>query len=597
VAAFSGFGVSGYRTLSGATQWIPLDAAVTVYLGGNNSGKSNVLRLLHLHMSGIFRSLKEGQRLESFDPRLDDPRDGGDKRLRVHWPIDVEPIVEGRLSVSGNIAAVLEDLQRVLTLPQLNQFGVTALPFESASLAQNLEITVETSRTIMETSGGAIDWGQVSGELTGTRGGHPWEDTQRVLSKLRELCVPPPQTAFVPPSRQLRGGTQSAEWDFSGEGMIHQLNSLKAPRFDEDDLRERAEALRDDLRVLLEDNGLEFGVPRDLDTVNFLLGGRWFPLESLGTGTEHAVVILAARHVYPDRLLCLEEPDAHLHPRLQRRLISLLREAQSRQVAIATHSAHMIDAADTVAAVRIDSERSAVAVVGNHELFDALRALGYRASDLLQTNCIIWVEGPSDRIYLLHWLREVAPDLVEGVDFSIVFYGGALLARLSADVALDDPTLVDLWRVNRRMWLLMDSDKGEEGDLKPAVQRLQEEVAAAGAGGTWVTRGYTIENYIDPDLLEAAVRSVHTSADRITDKNGTVDPLANVVSEDGKAVKRIDKVAVALAVCAQPPDLGVLDLKDRIAELAAFVRESTREPPTAIPIVAEALPEVDTSAA
>ena len=83
-----------------------------------------------------------------------------------------------------------------------------------------------------------------------------------------------------------------------------------------------------------------------------------------------------------------------------------------------------------------------------------LRSLGYRASDLLQANAIVWVEGPSDRIYLLHWLREVAPDLVEGVDFSIAFYGGALLKRLSgAEDGPTDPSLVDLWTLNQRSWL------------------------------------------------------------------------------------------------------------------------------------------------
>lgn len=75
VAAFPGFGISGYRTLAGEVQWIPLDPAITVFLGGNNSGKSNILRLMHEHMGGIFRSLKESQALNSFNPRVDAPRD------------------------------------------------------------------------------------------------------------------------------------------------------------------------------------------------------------------------------------------------------------------------------------------------------------------------------------------------------------------------------------------------------------------------------------------------------------------------------------------------------------------------------------------
>lgn len=272
-------------------------------------------------------------------------------------------------------------------------------------------------------------------------------------------------------------------------GNLYQLQRMASPQFDEADLRARREALTRDLSVLLEDESLLWNVPPDRQTLNIRLRGEWFPLQLLGTGTDHAVVILAARHVYPEKLLCLEEPDAHLHPRLQRRLISLLREREGQQVAIATHSAHMIDSADTVVSIRLEEARSVLEPVGNQTLFETLRALGYRASDLLQTNCIVWVEGPSDRIYLLHWLRKIAPDLVEGIDFSIVFYGGALLARLSAEVeGSDDTTLVDLWRINRRMWVVMDSDLGD-GELKPAVQRLVDEIRRAGVGGTWVTSG------------------------------------------------------------------------------------------------------------
>jgi hypothetical protein len=253
----------------------------------------------------------------------------------------------------------------------------------------------------------------------------------------------------------------------------------------------------------------------------------------------------------------------------------------------------MIDAADTVATIRLDAgARSSVAIVGNRELFDALRALGYRASDLLQTNCIVWVEGPSDRIYLLHWLKGLAPDLVEGVDFSIVFYGGALLAKLSAALEnAEDPSLVDLWSINRRMWIVMDSDKGE-GDLKPAVQRLKDEIDAAHAGGTWITDGYTVENYVDADLLERVVCAIHPSAGAITDKSSNVDPLTRVVKANGEPLKRIDKVAVAQAVAAEPPNLDRLDLRVRVTALEAFIRESAALERTAeTPVVVEVPPD------
>jgi hypothetical protein len=45
---------------------------------------------------------------------------------------------------------------------------------------------------------------------------------------------------------------------------------------------------------------------------------------------------------------------------------------------------------------------------------------------------VIWVEGPSDRIYIRHWLKLADAHLTEEVHFSIMFYGGKLLSHLSA---------------------------------------------------------------------------------------------------------------------------------------------------------------------
>jgi hypothetical protein len=101
VADFPGFGISGYRTLAGEVQWIPLNPAITVFLGGNNSGKSNILRLVHEHMGGIFHSLKEGQALNTFNPRVDAPRDRGHVGLRVVWALDVHTASAEKVGKSG----------------------------------------------------------------------------------------------------------------------------------------------------------------------------------------------------------------------------------------------------------------------------------------------------------------------------------------------------------------------------------------------------------------------------------------------------------------------------------------------------------------
>lgn len=71
-----------------------------------------------------------------------------------------------------------------------------------------------------------------------------------------------------------------------------------------------------------------------------------FPIDAAGTGFLQTVQILAYTAKYRPPLLLLDEPDSHIHPDRQRRLVVLLSslaEAQDFQVLIATHSRHLLD--------------------------------------------------------------------------------------------------------------------------------------------------------------------------------------------------------------------------------------------------------------
>src|SRR5690606_15355840 len=86
--------------------------------------------------------------------------------------------------------------------------------------------------------------------------------------------------------------------------------------------------------------------------------------------------------------------------------------------------------------------------------------LGYKASDILQSNCIIWVEGPSDRIYLNYWLASINTKMIEGVHYSIMFYGGRLFSHLTAldaeevDERIED--FISVRNLNRNTVILFD---------------------------------------------------------------------------------------------------------------------------------------------
>lgn len=75
--------------------------------------------------------------------------------------------------------------------------------------------------------------------------------------------------------------------------------------------------------------------------------GRAVPLEMIGTGALQAIQLVAYVTAYDPALLLLDEPDAHLHPSNQRLLALTLQKIAERgetSVILATHSRHMFDA-------------------------------------------------------------------------------------------------------------------------------------------------------------------------------------------------------------------------------------------------------------
>ena len=206
-------------------------------------------------------------------------------------------------------------------------------------------------------------------------------------------------------------------------------------------------------------------------------------------------------------LILLDEPDRHLHPSLQRTMLEIVANERRRldaQVVLATHSSVLLNpelCGQVGAKVIVAARGRCEELTDNRRILDDL---GVTSGDLVQANGLIWVEGPSDRIYIKSWLERRAEVRgmrapIERVHFGFVTYGGALLKYLT--LADDDSQRVAIRSINQNFVVVIDRDLPASSTEQIGLekQRLLTEATALGQSEfVWITQGYTIENYL-PD--------------------------------------------------------------------------------------------------
>lgn len=381
----------------------------------------------------------------------------------------------------------------------------------------------------------------------------------------------------------------------SGEGLIAELARWQNPTDPGsaayETSRGRWRKLKAFLRDVLEDPDADIEVASNQTDLHVQLAqaGRMLKIDDLGDGIKQILMIAAACVYYDGSFVCLEEPEIHLHAGLQRKLLRFLAGQTSSQYLIATHSAHVLDLPDArIFHVTHDGEKTSVSpAVRASEVQRVCQDLGYMASDLLQANYVIWVEGPSDRIYWRQWLQLVDPELEEGVHFTIMVYGGYLLETIRTDsedepeVADIEDDLIHILKLGRACTVITDSDKtAPDSQLRPVVQRLQKEADLDGSGVLvvcdWVR---TVENLIPRPLFRNTVIELHSKAGM---RLRTADsPFASPF--DGMRKGSYSKVRIAQAIAPKLTKLHIgPQLMLEVEGLASRVRAANGLP-TQIP--------------
>lgn len=569
-----GFGISNYRSFGPDIQLFGLLAKINILAGTNNSGKSNALLFLSQHYAGVVESIRHSNaysKIGGIDRHVG--KSTGSSRFALGVALQGKAYHSWRDSLSqriqedGRLKAWVDKIYAAFSAG-----GSVAWFYYQGAWGGQLKLDedfVTRSVSVLDQN----EWNTLWRVLTSRTGGgllqHWVPEALHALSPHHKAI---PQVALIPAIRSIGAG-QGAEGDYSGLGLVDRLARIQNPDLPERQNKEQFNSINQFVRTVVGNESATLEVPYKRDIILVHMDGKTLPLSSLGTGVHEVIILAAAATVLTGQVVCIEEPEIHLHPTLQRKLLAYLSEKTNNQYFIATHSAHLLDAPGAqIFRIKYEGGETSVRPAGSpRERAEICADLGYRPSDLLQANSVIWVEGPSDRLYLNHWIRAIASELLEGVHYSIMFYGGRLLSHLSAN----DPEVtefISLRRLNRHISILIDSDKrSARASVNDTKKRVVTEFGQ-GPGFAWVTSGREIENYVLPGILEQAMRTVCPGFSRFAEKEDKYrDPFAYIDSRGGRRDKA-DKVKVAHEVARHPAELGVLDLAAKVRKIVDFVK-------------------------
>lgn len=308
------------------------------------------------------------------------------------------------------------------------------------------------------------------------------------------------------------------------------------------------------------------------------------PLSRMGSGLKTIILVLLNLLVIPEldeyknkkMVYGFEELENNLHPAMQRKLFEYIyefAEMHDVQVFITTHSHVAINAfydKDDAGIFHVYKQDGRAFVKRIESYLDKTRILDdldVKASDLLQSNGIIWVEGPSDRVYIKHWLDLYFPDrFVEGVHYQFLYYGGRLLSQYSAEEVTE---LISVIKTNRNAVIVMDSDKrNRNAQLNDTKKRIIAEFDALGMM-SWVTKGKEIENYIPKTAIEEALEvSLKAQCGQYELFPGYIEKYYR-----GFTGKKVRFARCVVDHMTEENMAGMMDVKKRVTELGERIVE------------------------
>jgi putative ATP-dependent endonuclease of OLD family len=246
-----------------------------------------------------------------------------------------------------------------------------------------------------------------------------------------------------------------------------------------------------------------------------------------GVGSMFVLSMVEAyrkRHVDEGYFLLFEEPGVWLHPEAKREMLGSLKQIarSGGQIMLSTHSPIFIDRrgrGDLHLVQREDGEASIRTI--DEDYLSAVEELGARNSDILQSDFVIYTEGPSDAAILEVVAQEYVDDW-EHKNVTIQHLGG------TGNIQSCNPE--ELREINHNFCFLLDSDRQHE-DSSPStsVQQIQDDCEGFRAF-VHILEKREIENYFSPTGINQTL-GLDVDADFVGNYDNIPEKLHSRIAE------------------------------------------------------------------
>lgn len=148
-------------------------------------------------------------------------------------------------------------------------------------------------------------------------------------------------------------------------------------------------------------------------------------------------------------IICVEEPEAYLHPHQQRELAAYLGRTLQGQVILTSHSPYIVSEFTPNSIIRLykeDTHDTLVASDGcSEEIAEGIEDFGYRMSvipaEAFFSDCVILVEGPSEMVFYKTLAKQIGIEL-DRLNISVLSVDGVSF-----------PTYMDILNAMKIYWI------------------------------------------------------------------------------------------------------------------------------------------------